>query len=657
MSKSIFSICLFLLVVAGPVFAQGDFMALMPVPFTNVRMEDEFWRPRIDVNHDVTVGHCLDWCESTGRISNFAKAAGLMDGKFEGIYFNDSDVYKVLEGAAHALALRDDPVLDRRVDAVIEKIAAAQDDYGYLNTYYTLVEPNQRWTNLRVRHELYCAGHLIEAGVAHYEAMGKRTLLDVAIRFADLIDSIFGPNKRHGVPGHEEIELALVKLHRMTGEERYLRLAEFFVEERGRPNGRELYGESLQDHLPIREQTEIVGHAVRAMYLYSAVADLAGINGDAGYFNAMDRIWNDLTGQKMYITGGIGVWDHHEGFSRGYDLPNEKAYAETCASIALALWAHRLNSLYADARYADLLERVLYNGILSGVSLDGDKFLYVNPLASHGPETFNTSGGKEGESKQHRQHWFRCACCPSNVVRFIPQVGGFAYAHDEKDIYVNLYVASHAEIPLSENRISIRQETAYPWDETIKLTIEPENTETFGVLLRIPGWCDNARLKVNGHKIDKPLMEHGYARIERQWSAGDAIELRLPMPVRRIQSHPNVLPNMGRIALQRGPLVYCLEGIDNGGRVMDISLPDNSRLRAKYKPNLLGGAVVIEGKGLRRIDRGDPDRLYRDAFYETEKQKVMAIPYCLWDNRKPGEMVVWIPRHPSLSETEIEENP
>ncbi len=638
-----------LLLTLLPILAHTTdkpFQKLTPVPFDQVKIQDEFWQPKIIANHKVTVPHNLYWCEKTGRISNFAKAAGLMEGDFEGIYFNDSDVYKVLEGASYDLALHPDPEIERHVDEIIAKIAAAQQDNGYLNTYYTLVEPDKRWTNLRVRHELYCAGHLIEAAVAHYKATGKRTLLDVAIKFADLIDSIFGPDKRRDVPGHEELELALVKLYHLTGEKRYLDLAQFFIDERGHPHDRDLYGKSLQDHLPVREQSEVHGHAVRAMYLFSGVADVAAITGDQGYFEAMDRIWNDLVSHKMYITGGIGVSGHGEGFSGGYDLPNANAYAETCASIALAFFNHRLNLLHADSRYADVFERVLYNGLLSGVSRDGDKFFYRNPLKSFGPEAFSTSGGKQGGSIRHRQHWFSCACCPTNVVRFIPKIGEYIYAHYNNQLYVNLYIASETEIPFADTTLNLAQDTRYPWDGHITLNIDPATPTEFDVLLRIPSWSEEHTIRINGYKTDYQI-KNGYARLNRKWRSGDDVELHLPMPIKRIKAHPLVTADRGRVALQRGPLVYCLEQVDNEVSVHQIALPPDAQLKAVHKPYLLGGLTIIQGEGITPDLTNWQGKLY-GTTPKAKPVKFTAIPYYAWDNRKPDDMTVWLPEHPDF---------
>ena len=596
---------------------------LSAVPFTDVKVEDDFWAPRIKTNREVSLPHNFKWCEETGRFSNFAKAAGDMEGKFEGIYFNDSDVYKVLEGAAYSLADHPDPVLDKMTDDVIAKIAAAQHENGYLNTYFTLVEPEKKWTNFRVRHELYCAGHLFEGAVAHYRATGKKTLLDVATRFADRIDELFGPNGRHEVPGHEEIELALVKLAQATGESRYMDLAEFFLDVRGDESKREgVFGPYCQDHEPVREQSEIVGHAVRAMYLYSGVADVAAYTGDEGYIEAMDRLWEDVVRRKMYITGGIGARHSGESFGDPFELPNDSAYCETCAAIGLALWSHRLNLMHGDAHYADVLERVLYNGILSGIGMDGEHFFYVNPLASGGGH--------------HRQPFFPCACCPTNVVRFVPSIPGYVYAVGKHGVFVNLYVAGVGKIVTPGGTpITLTQETRYPFDGKVRLTLDkPENHKgRFQVNLRIPEWCDGAKVSLNGKPVapqvsisGKPVkpvrMVNGYANICRYWDPGDVIELDLPMEIKRIEANPRVKDNAGRVAIARGPLVYCFEGCDNDGRVRNIVLDRDPKLTARQRSDLLGGVTVIEGKA-----RGD--------------RTVTAVPYHAWDHRDPGEMLVW----------------
>lgn len=582
---------------------------LSAVPFTQVKVRDAFWAPRLATNREVSIPHNFEWCEKTGRFSNFDKATGRAEGKFEGIYFNDSDVYKVLEGASYSLADHPDPKLEEMVDRVIARIAAAQQADGYLNTYYTLVEPGNRWTNCRVRHELYCAGHLFEAAVAHWRATGSRTLLDVATRFADHIAGVFGPDLRYDVPGHEEIELALVKLYEATGQEKYLRLARFFIDIRGDRAKREVYGDYCQDHIPVREQSEIVGHAVRAMYLYCGVADIAARTGDRELFGAMDRIWRDVTERKMYITGGIGARHAGEAFGDPYELPNASAYCETCAAIGLALWAHRMNLLHGDAQYADVLERVVYNGFLSGVGMDGKLFFYVNPLES--------SGG------HHRQPFYPCACCPTNVVRFIPSLPGYIYAVDDEGLYVNLYVAGTAEVLVAGQSVAIEQQTRYPWEGDVRLVLRPEKPAQFTVALRIPGWAASSTVSVNGESLGAGQLQRGYARVQRTWQPGDVIELELPMEPVRMEAHPQVTADRGRVAVQRGPIVYCFEAVDNGGRVRNRILAQQAELRAEFRPDLLGGVVVVTAK-----DR-DGDAL-------------TAVPYYAWDHREPGEMIVWI---------------
>lgn len=593
MMKPFLFTTIFLFLIAINIHANDKpYQQIEPLQFTDVHITDELWLPRILTNYDVSIPHNIQWCKDTGRIDNFAKAGGLMEGGFEGLYFNDSDVYKVIEGAAYALAWKYDAELDRTIDEIIEKIAAAQQADGYLNTYFILEHPDEKWTNLRDKHELYCAGHLIEAAIAHHKATGKKTLLQVAIRFADLIDSIFGEGKRYGVPGHEEIELALIKLYHHTGEHKYFKLAQFFIEQRGRDEHRELFGEYAQDHIPVQEQHEIFGHAVRAMYLFSGIADETAVSGNSEYKNAMNQVWQDMVSHKMYITGGIGVSGYGEGFAAKYDLPNEKAYAETCSTIALAFFNHRLNGLFADAKYMDVFERSLYNGFLSSVSISGDSFFYRNPLASCGVITFDPSGGKEGNSHKHRQPWFKCACCPPNVIRFMQTLGSYIYSRNEENLYINLFISSHTDMSFNNTLVSVRQETNYPWDEDIRVNITPGKPVEFTVMIRIPDWCADAEIRINNQTVSYET-EKGYARIKKRWEQGDQITLHLPMPIRRVKSHPLVLENTGRVALMRGPLVYCIEEADNDVNVNCLVLPRDGKLNAVWKPSLLGGVTVI----------------------------------------------------------------
>lgn len=627
---------LLILITVALLTTPGIADRLRPVPHTAVKLTAGFWASRQETNRKVTIPHVFRQCEETGRIRNFEIAAGLAQGQFEGIYFNDSDVHKMIEGIALDLALCPDPTLERQLDELIAKIAAAQQPDGYLNTYFTLVEPDKRWTDLPVKHELYIAGHLFEAAVAHFQATGKRTLLDVATRFADHIDSVFGDHRLIGVCGHEEIELALVKLAEATGEERYFRLAEWFINKRGYSGA-----EYCQDHKPVREQSEVVGHAVRAMYLYCAMADIAMRTGDPGLIGALGRLWQDLTKRRMYITGGVGPSAHNEGFTTPYDLPNETAYAETCAAIGLVFWSQRMFLLHGRSEYVDVLERALYNGVISGVSLTGDRFFYVNPLASRG--------------NHHRQPWFECACCPPNILRLLPQVGGMMYAtgRAERDagmpaIYVNLYAASEARVQLGDTPVVIIQKTRYPWDGEVNFTIRPARPCEFELKLRLPEWCDNASVTDGLKTQEARAGNDGYVELARRWQPGTQITLQMEMPVRRIVAHPKVVANLGRVALMRGPLVYCLEATDNGGSVYDIAVPRDATLKPEWWPDVLGGIIVLRGKGLRRVP-DELDRLYRPVSDEPTTP-VTAIPYYAWDHREAGEMIVWIPETTALAE-------
>jgi len=633
---------LWIAIVVMFVFATGCQMQesaqLRAVVFTDVVIADEFWSPRMETNRKVTVPYDFKKCEETGRIDNFAKAGGLMEGKFEGIYFNDSDLYKVIEGAAYSLSVRTpqekihpDQELEKYVDGVIDKITAAQWEDGYLYTFYSLPErqPEKRWTDVRNKHELYCAGHFFEAAVAYYKATGKRKILDVAIRLADYIDSVFGPDKKHDVPGHEEIEMGLVKLYRVTGNEKYLKLAKFFIDERGQSDRRKIYGDYCQDHKPVVEQDAAVGHAVRAGYLYSGMADVASLTGDNGYVEALERIWWDVVSKKLYITGGGGARRGGESFGEDYELPNKTAYCESCAAIANAMWNHRMFLLRGDAKYIDVLERVIYNGFLSGISLSGDEFFYPNPLASDGD--------------YERSPWFGCACCPTNIVRFMPSLPGYAYAQQGDVLYVNLFIGGNATIRMADNTVRLEQETRYPWDGAVKIIVEPERSAKFAICVRIPGWARNepvpsdlyrflnessekVTLKVNGESVELNI-DKGFASISRRWEKGDCIELNLPMPIRRVVSHENVKDNAGRTAVQRGPLVYCFEGVDNPKGVAKLVLPPEAQLHTEYHGDLLGGIVTLKGHG-----KMPPDSV-----------EVVAIPYYAWSHRGKSEMAVWLP--------------
>jgi DUF1680 family protein len=533
----------------------------------------------------------------------------------------------VLQGAAYALHEKRDHGLEARIDEIIALIAAAQQPDGYLHTYYTIKEPGKRWTNIAHGHEMYCAGHLIEAAIAYKQATGKRLFLDTAIKLADHICNTFGSGKRPDPCGHQEIELALVKLWRETGNQKYLDQAKFFLETRGKPtDGRKLYGDYAQDHMPVADQREVVGHAVRAMYMYCAMADVTGATGDNRYVPALTSIWKDITERKMYVSGGIGPSASNEGFTVPYDLPNDSAYAETCAALGMALWNHRMFLMTGEGKYADVLEREVYNGMLSGVSLTGDRFFYSNPLGSIG--------------KHHRTSWFSCPCCPTNLVRFLPAMGERLYAYRDNDIWSVLYFGSTATIPLKSGSVKLVQETKYPWEGDIQITVTPEKAQDFTLHLRYPGWChEMPLLTINGEKEREIIIENSCIKIARKWKPGDVVRLQLPMTVQRIHADPQVKADVGRVALMRGPIVYCLETVDNpNGSVRKMILPDNAKLDAHFQADLLGGVAVITGEAL----------AVQNNKGEVKSVPIKAIPYYAWDNRAPGEMVVWIPERPGV---------
>jgi len=635
---------------------------IQPVPFTQTEIADAFWAPRIKTNRDVTIGHNLQSCERTGRIQNFVVAAKRADGAFQGVFgFDDSDVYKVIEGAAYTLGLQPDPVLDRQLDGVIAKIAAAQAPDGYLYTVGQIGKTAEkpiccvgmtRWVDERNSHELYNAGHLFEAAVAHFEATGKRNLLDVATKNADLLTRVFGPGKNMLVPGHEEVEMGLVKLYRVTGKEDYLELARFFLDQRGNAKGHELYGAYNQDHIPIVQQSTAVGHAVRAAYLYTGMADVAALTGAEGYVAALDRIWNDVVSTKLYITGGIGA--EHEGEAMGdqFHLPTRMAYSETCAAIANAMWNYRMFRLYGDAKYIDVIERTAYNTILSGVALSGDQFFYVNPLASDAKFAFNA------DKSTGRRPWFRCSCCPPNVARFLASFGSYVYAQGDDGIYVNLFVGGHTRVDLKGRRVELSQATEYPWKGDVTISVKPDADTEFPLHVRVPGWAreqpvpsdlyrykDGAGLpytvSVNGQPAKVELVR-GYAVLTRRWKAGDTVQLSLPMPVRRVVSDDRVAANQGRVALERGPIVYAVESIDNGGDVFNVVLPDDAALSARQRPDLLGGVTVITGRALGLYPSDDGRTVV------TREKDFLAVPYNVWSNRGEDRMAVWLPRKVKL---------
>ncbi|MBI3922008.1 MAG: glycoside hydrolase family 127 protein [Armatimonadetes bacterium] len=618
---------------------------LNPVDFTHVKIENRFWTPRQEVNRCVTIPHQYRMCKETERIDAF-KLNWKQGQENPPHIFWDSDVAKWVEAAAYTVSTHPDPELGKLLDEVTTLIANSQQADGYLNVHYTVVEPDKRWANLRDCHELYCAGHLMEAAVTLYQATGKRHLLDALCRYADYIDSVFGrgKGKKRGYCGHEEIELALVKLYQTTGNRRYLKLAKYFVDERGRQphyfhaEARERGDDPktyraqtydyCQAHKPLRDQSEVVGHAVRAFYIYSGMADVAALTGDCELLAACKRLWDDLTQHKLYLTGGIGPSRHNEGFTRNYDLPNETAYAETCAAIALVFFAHRMLQIEADSRYADVVEQALYNGVLSGVSLDGTKFFYENPLASLG--------------NHHRQQWFGCACCPPNVARLLASLGQYVYSTGAVSLYTHLYVGGQATTQVAGQQVTLTQETNYPWDGDVSLRLAVAQPTEFDLMLRIPRWCSQYAISVNGKAVTT-TMSRGYVEIRRTWKDGDTAELTLSMPVERVVAHPKVLSDVGKVALQRGPIVYCLEECDNPN-VLSLRVPKQAKLTTRFDKRLLGGMSVVEGEAMSPSMTGWKGKLYTKAEdVKIKPVRFRAIPYFAWDNREPGAMAVWVP--------------
>ena len=589
--------------------------AMQQVDFSQVLIKDSFWSPRLENNAKNTIPVCIDQIENqTGRIRNFEKAA-IPEGPHSGIFFDDSDVYKAVEGMAYSLINNPDPVLEAKADEWIDKFAAAQQPDGYINTFFTIAEPERRWVDMD-KHEMYCAGHLLEAGVAYYKATGKRKLLDVAQKMVDYMMTVFGPDKRDWVPGHEEIELALVKLYEVTGEKKYLDFAYWLLEERGHKIGTydATVGEErswdrlqYQDEYPVRDLTEISGHAVRAMYLFCGMCDVTSYMPETGYMEALDRLWDDVTGSRMYITGGIGVAYRTEGFAGKFELPNYEAYCETCASIGMCLWNHRMNEWKGDAKYADIVERALFNGVLSGISLSGDRFFYVNPLASHGDH--------------HRQAWYGCACCPSNVCRFIPSIGSYIYGTSADAIWVNLFIGNEAGFEVGGKKVNVSLETGYPWEGGAALTF---NSAYKGkVKMRIPGWCKSFSVSVNGAEVKDVAVDRGYAVVDRKWDKGDVMSITLDMPVELVAADPRVKADEGMKAVQRGPLVYCIEEADNKIDFETVSISDNAAFETSFEKDLLGGVETITAK--------------------SSDATLKYIPYYSWDNREAGEMKVWVP--------------
>jgi uncharacterized protein len=627
---------------------------IQQVPFTNVHFSDQFWAPRIETNRTVSIPSAFNESEKSGRFDNFALAGKSITGEHQGDFsFDDTDPYKIIEGASYSLAVKYDAKLDAYLDSVINLISKAQEPDGYITTCVTNNCSRlsgwwgtARWEKIN-SHELYNSGHLYEAAVAHYQATGKKTLLNVAIKNADLVCSVFGPaeGQIHRPSGHPIIEMALAKLYKVTANPKYLAMAKYFVEETGRGTDGHRLNQYSQDHMPILKQNEIVGHAVRAGYLYSGVADVAALTNDSSYFNALSRIWENMASRKLYITGGIGSRYQGEGFGPDYELHNHTAYCETCASIANVYWNQRMFQATGNAKYIDVLERALYNGVISGVSLSGNKFFYDNPLESMG--------------QHERQAWFGCACCPGNITRFMASVPGYMYAVQNNKVFVNIYSQSKATIVVQKNKIELSQTTEYPWDGKIVVTVNPSKNAKVALKLRIPGWAqnqpvptdlyhysnvENANVKVllNG-KLVNFSKENGYLTIERKWKKGDKIEMELPMPVRRVIAHKNVADNVGKMSIERGPIVYCLEGKDQLDKnIFNKYILPNSPIEYSYQKDLLNGVVVLKGKAKEL-------RKSADNKISVEEVSFTAIPYSTWNNRGADQMAVWIPTSASYA--------
>jgi uncharacterized protein len=686
-------LCAMAIIGFSPLISQAADPALpdytiQPVPSKQVKVDGGFWGPKIETNRTITIPHLLKENDANERLNNLRRGAGLLPGPYVSRRYNDTDVYKLLEAIGYSLMMHPDPALEKIADEQIEIIAKAQQPDGYI---YPARMPDpkdsapgvgaERWSREGGSHELYNMGHFIEAGVAYSQATGKTKFLEMAIKCGDMLCNTFGPDKRHDTSGHEEIELALVKLYRATGDRKYVALSQFFIDQRGQPHtfgdygndapaGFQMYNDRAyrQDDKPVVEQQAAEGHAVRASYLYCGVTDIAALTGQPEYQTAIDRLWNNVAGTQMYITGGIGSTGGTEAFGGDYFLPNN-AYCETCAQIGYALWNQRMFMLKGDTRYLDVAEHVIYNGLMSGVSLKGDTFFYQNPLqnasrggrgrrgggaggtaaSATGPAVANAAElggtGPSAAPQGPRQPWFDVACCPANLARYVAQFAGFVYATRGDSLYVNYFVNSESDASVAGSKVHITQETKFPWDGDITLGIEPQSSGEFTVNVRIPCWAqgkalptdlypvvprvkadapDVVRVKVNGQGIE-PVITLGFASLRRNWKAGDKIEVHLPLEARQVVAHEKVEADRGLVAIQRGPLVYCVEGADNGGALGAISLAPDTALSSEFKSDLLGGVTVVKAK--------------------TGDREITAVPYYAWGNRGNGEMRVWLTRN------------
>ncbi len=615
------------------------------IPFNEVKVNDNFWLPKIETNRTATIPASFQKCEEMGRLDNFLIAGGIMEGTTKGeMPFDDTDVYKIIEGASYSMTTIPDPKLDAYVDSLIAIIAIGQEEDGYLTTWKTIdptvspaptwAPPGQRWENLATSHELYNSGHMFEAAVAHYQATGKTNFLDIATKNADLLVKVFGADKNPQVPGHQIVETGLIKLYLITKKQEYLDLARHFLDGRGKPELRELFGPYNQDHKPVTEQDEAVGHAVRAEYMYAGMTDIAALYNDEAYTKAVDKIWDNVVSKKMYLIGGVGSRHEGEAFGDNYELPNITAYNETCAAIANVYWNQRMFLLHGDSKYIDVLERSLYNGVISGVSLDGKNFFYPNPLECDMHYHFNSGGSLT------REPWFDCSCCPSNLCRFMPSIPGYIYAKAEDKIFVNLFIQSSTGIDLSGNKVALKQETNYPWQGDVQIEVSPTKEDNFSMYVRIPGWsvnqpvpCDlysyaddqnkTISLKVNGEVVEI-VNKQGYAVITRDWKKGDVIKYSLPMEIRKVKTNKLVEENIGKLAIEQGPIVFCVEGVDNA-KIDEIDISTSSQFTSSFDAELLGGISVIS------------------TTNTTKNESFTAIPYYAWNNRGATKMKVWLP--------------
>ena len=625
--------------------AQSPMQQYESVDFSEVLITNGFWKTHVDKVKSVTIPVCMHYTEeATPRLRNFEVAAGFREGRHEGNYYDDAGVYRALEAIAYTLKNNPDKALEEKADEWIAIIAKAQQADGYINTYYSLTPSATRWTDMHF-HEMYCGGHLIEAGIAYYNTTGKRTLLDVGIRFADHMDAMFGPGKRNWVPGHQEIELALVKLYKFTNNEKYLKLSDWLLNQRGRGLGTPTTiqvgrnPEYSQDLVPLTEQTNVTGHAVRAMYYFTGAVDVAALTGNREYVRAMKTVWENVVHRNMYVTGGIGQSGRNEGFSNDYDLPNGTAYCETCASVGMVFWNHRMGKLTGESKYIDVLEKSLYNGALACVSVKGDRFFYGNPLSSVG--------------RTERREWFGTPCCPYNISRLIPSLGNYVYGYSDNSVWINLFISNKASVPLKGQHVTIEMETAYPWDGAVKITVEPaRRNQEMALHIRIPGWVRGeaspgglyhfhqpqttvCTLTVNGKPVSHS-EENGYAVVKRTWNSGDVVEWVMPMDVLKVAAKDEVKANSNRMAFQRGPLIYCVEGADNG-QVWNLIVPRDAKTTA-VDGNVLTEKIIaldIEGKVVSPIPDG--------TGIEMVNKSVKAIPYYTWCNRGNSQMQVWVP--------------